>query len=126
MGLSVTKIFTITKEYALLKLREWAMNYLYTGKIEMKDNVYTLTYFIGQKEYKAVFKGKRGPNKITKILNKNDEDITDRILAYMGPTHNFHNIPTSPKMLNLDECRFIHINGNVSRFCGDETIVIPC
>jgi hypothetical protein len=85
---------------------------------------YDITYYDGVKKYIVHFPKKRGACKISKIYDQDGNDVTPIVLTYMGPSHNFHGIPTSPEMLGYESLDVLTINDHMHSFCDKEYIKI--
>jgi len=68
-------------------LQKLNSNVVYCG-----NNKYILTYSINGKLYKMVIKPRRGPVPVLQIRNELDQDLTDQLLPYLGPTYNSNDI----------------------------------
>lgn len=90
--------------------------------IEIHHKHYILNYQHGFDKYKVLFPRRRGPCKFEKILDENGVDVTSEITPFMGPSHNFHGIPTTPCMLGHSELTFILNDGDYIVYRYDENI----
>lgn len=73
---------------------------------EMHHAHYIVNYPHGFTWYKILIPRKRGPCEIMDIHDQDGNNVTDTILQFMGPGHNFHGIPTTPKMLGFESLTF--------------------
>lgn len=68
---------------------------------------YELTYYLSEKEYTVRFPKARGPSRLQSVLlyrdGHYDKDVTLEVRRYMGPSNNFHGIPTTPSFLGYGE-----------------------
>lgn len=85
---------------------------------------YVLEYPYGIKWYKICIPRRRGVCLIDTITDSDGKDITVEIAAFMGPCHNFHGIPTTPKMLDHQRLTFSYLNGTQRTFEGDDVIIL--
>lgn len=77
-------------------------NYIYQRFIQEKhssnveqidDKHFIVNYKINNKNYKMIVKIKKGPNNIYTVLKDDGDEITNKILPYLGPNHDWsHNI----------------------------------
>lgn len=80
--------------------------------VDTTKEFYTIHYPFGFKWYKVIVPRKRSQYVIQNVYNHHDHDVTEEILAYMGPLHNFHNMQLCPRDLGHDTLRFIDIDDN--------------
>lgn len=90
---------------------------------------YEINYVIDSKIYSLRVKKKKGPNDIifateTKIENGEEvsNDISDKLLSYMGPNEDFYGVPTTPSELGFENITLILSNGEERTF--DERKII--
>lgn len=93
----------IVKDYVSFKMKAYLINHLDIGKVESVGKTgYRVSYFydVGDHQYTIHFPKHRGARKITGVKDlEGDADITEIIYKAMGPSHNFHGIPTTPALL---------------------------
>lgn len=82
---------------------------------------YDLSYFEGVTPYKVRFPRKRGPRSFSSSTS-GEKDVTGDILTFAGPSHNFHGIPTTPKLLGLDSLTLVFSEDRSITFEKDEVI----
>lgn len=82
-----------------------------------------VVYSDGPIEYRLRFYRKKGPTPLRSAHDENDVDITETLSMYAGPSHNFHNIPTTPKLLGYQRINVV-LKGNIPKcFCENDVIV---
>jgi len=64
----------------------------------VKDDIYEVGYELKGVQYKMLIQAPRGPCPIMQVTDDNDEDITDVILPFMGPSYNWHNFRINGQM----------------------------
>lgn len=74
--------------------------------IKIGPNTYEVTYVINGRMYKSVVKPQRGPPPVLQISNEKQEDVTDKVLPYMGPTYNWHGNIFTPKFFDYKTLTF--------------------
>lgn len=116
--------YSLVRDFAFYKTRLYFINFFRTGHLSSKDKYYILEYHGGEQNYKVVFPKKRGPKKFTEIRDDFGEIITPYILPSMGPSYNFHGIPTTPEMLGYNKLNFIMRDGEIKSFQKEEIINI--
>ena len=89
---------------------------------KISKNKYELTYSINGLIYKYRFKITRGPSKILQVIDDKNNDVTQNIVSYAGPSYNFHNIKYTPEDFNKNELTFNLHNGNSLTFGKNQII----
>lgn len=92
--------------------------------VERKGNRYSLTYKYGSNSYKICWKGKRGPQKITQITNEINEDVTQIVKAFMGPSENFHGLHLTPHDLGFESLTFYDMYGGSKTFNSTSVLLL--
>lgn len=115
---------TLVKEYGILRWRNLWLNYFSTGLLIKQNKKCYISYYDGVTKYTVVFEPKRGPCQFCQVLNDENEDVTNKIREYAGPSHNFHNVKTSPSLLGYISLTFYMRNGEVKIFRENEIISI--
>jgi hypothetical protein len=72
----------------------------------INSNSYVISYVIEGKLYKMVVSTKRGPSPILMICDDKDNDITDDVLPYIGPSYDWYNKPLHPMFFNTKSLTF--------------------
>jgi hypothetical protein len=132
------KMYTIPVIFKLLfqtnfimsLIKEYFVKYLSGKCIELSPKYYKIHYPYGVNWYTIIVPRKRGPYRITEIYGFTYSDpeeqltITKSINKIMGPSHNFHGIPTSPKMLGYKKIIFNNLDDVKKKFVDDEIISV--
>lgn len=121
------------REYFWVSSRMYVM-YLFDIGLKTYPQHYELEYYHGSKRYRIIFpKRERGPRSITQVLTSDNVDITKEIHEVMGPANNFHNIPTTPKMLGyssssqeVEHIKVKYKNSIIKKYRDDEIISLTC
>jgi hypothetical protein len=92
--------------------------------IKLDKNSYLITYAIKGKIYKMVVKPKRGPRDILLVYNEKYEDISDKIVPYLGPEENWHGSVFKPENFGLNELTFELSNGKQNIFGKNQDIIL--
>lgn len=79
-------------------------------------------YYDGPNKHRIRFPKKRGPMPFTSVTNEDEKNVTADIKEVIGPTKNFHGIPTTPKLLGYKVLIFHLRNGGSQRFEENEVI----
>ena len=98
------------------------IQYLNKSLIMIDKNTYELTYIINGTTYKNRIKIKKGPKPVLQISDECSEDITDKILPYLGPSYDFNGSKLTPKIFGYKTLTFEMSDGNEKFF--DENDII--
>ena len=90
--------------------------------VKIDKNLYIVSYIIEGKIYKMVVKANRNPSQILQISDDSNEDITDKILPYLGPKMDFHNTSLSPSFFLCKSLTFQLCTGEEFIFHDTENI----
>lgn len=107
-----------------VRLRTRIARTIGTGYVIVDDRHYDVAYYHGSYRYTIRFPKSRGPSRITKITTVYDVDVTSIVKTFMGPCHNFHGIPTTPKMLGYASLTIELYGGTKKAFGADDIITI--
>ncbi len=115
------------RDYIVFQTRLIATSHLESGLLTTNPTHCELVYFSGIQKYRVIFPKKRGPKRVVSVHTTIDDDplnldVTSQIFEYMGPSHNFHNIPSSPKLLGYKDLIFTMRNGDILSFSDEELI----
>lgn len=119
------------REYCWVSSRMYVM-YLFDIGLKTYPQHYELEYYHGSKRYRIVFPKKRGPRSITQVLTSDNVDITKEVHESLGPANNFHNVPTTPKMLGysssteVEHIKVKYKNSVIKKYRDDEIISLTC
>ena len=80
--------------------------------IKVGKDKYELSYVIDGKLYKLYVFNKRGPSPVLQIINDSNEDITNIISPYIGPSYDWHNSKLTPSFFGYEHLTFELSNGN--------------
>jgi len=91
-------------------------------KIDGKN--YEITYLIQGKIYKMVITPIRGPAPILQVRDEKDDDITEKILPYLGPRHDWHGCKFTAKNFGFEKITFELADGSAKVFEKNDTLLI--
>jgi len=91
---------------------------------KVSKHKYEIHYTFNNKKYRIKLPILRGPKRICKIINKRDEDITERIKEYLGPNENFLGFIYSPYDFDEEELTFEMFDGTSKTFRENEIITL--
>jgi hypothetical protein len=100
------------------------IQYMNNTIIKQGNNTYILTYTIKGKLYKNIIKPIRGPNLVIQVISNENEDVTDKILPYMGPRNDWNGNNIKPSFFNYESLTFELSNGNEISFEKNDIIKI--
>lgn len=92
--------------------------------VPIKGGKYIVTYVIKGKTYKMIVKPSRGPSKVLLVSDDTNEDISYKILPYLGPSCDFHGSIYTPKFFEHNELVFEMSNGDEKIFQADDDIIL--
>lgn len=98
------------KDYAVYRFREWCIRNLECGHVTSYPKFYDMVYYDGDRKYRIRFPKKLGLRQITRVTH-NEKDVTNLIIEFLGPSRNFHGIPTSPDLLGWSSLKVKYRNG---------------
>lgn len=92
-------------EFILFHIRIRTAQYLENGHVTyLQDKrTFDIVYYEGDRKCRIRFPKNRGVRQIVYAENSLGKDVTSIVLEFLGPGHNFHGIPTSPKLLGWED-----------------------
>jgi hypothetical protein len=109
-------------------IKMYWMNFLHwaNNSIEHVDNkTAIISYVLNGKLYRMVVKSKKGPSAVLLITDEESNDISDTILPFIGPYHDWHGKNYTPSFWNKKSLTFEFSNGEQKTFMENEVIIIP-
>lgn len=106
---------------AKLLAREYITKKLELGDLNINGRQCELTYYKGCRKYKVLFKMSRGPCSIEGAFC-DGENVMEQLIQALGPGKNFHNIPTTPRMLGYDNLTVKYRSGSVVNYESSDVI----
>lgn len=109
-----TKLAIILVSLKLIFQAIWISFLQYTNKTVKKlaKNKYEISYVVEGKLYKLVVNVTRGPSPVLQVINESNEDITSKIIPYIGPDYNWHNSQFTPEFFNCETLSFELADGS--------------
>lgn len=104
----------IIKNYTTRKLS----NYF----IEIHHTYYIVNYPFGLHWYKIIIPRSRGPCKITDIVDSQENSIYEKLIPFLGPSHDFHKTIITPKILGVDKLTIYYVSGETDTFESNNII----
>lgn len=92
------------------------IQYMNSTIVRLKPGVYEITYVINGRMYKMIVKPQKGPSPVLQISNDLQEDITDKVLPYMGPKYDWHGDAFTPKFFDCETLVFELSDGTEHTF----------
>lgn len=90
---------------------------------KLDDNTFEVHYVLYGRLHKMLVHPVKGPSPIFLIMDENDDDVTDTILPYLGPEHNFHRNDTlTPNNFGFKSLTFEYDDGTSEKFCENDII----
>ena len=110
-------------DFVLFRIRMWTTQYFENGYIIYQDRVFDMVYYNGDRRFRIRFPKQRGVRQIIHVQTNTGKNVTDEILELLGPGHNFHNIPSTPRLLGWsDGLKIQYRNGTQVLYTSDEEI----
>jgi len=102
------------------------LQYMNSTIIKVGKNKYEVAYVINGKIYKMLVSPQRGPAPVLHIHNEKHEDMTGKILPFMGPKYNWHGGSNTftPKFFECQSLTFQLSDGCEHTYTGDTHINI--
>ena len=89
---------------------------------EISRHVYEIRYQIHLRPYRFRVKYKMGPSPYQYFWNEDGQNITDQIVPYIGPNHDFHKIEYTPHDFGHRSILVEYLNGHRQLFREFEVI----
>lgn len=112
----LVKIFL---KYVYLK----CLQQLYQTVRHVRRNHYEIQYILHDNVYKIQTKVKRGPSNIERIMDHQNNNITEEVRSYLGPNEDFHGQLIRPFDLGYEKLHVEFRNGDESSFETNDLIV---
>ena len=116
------KIIKITFETILQKLWLNLAQKMNNSVKILRMGVYEVSYTLRGKMYKIIIVKRNGPCPILQINNENYEDITQKVLPYMGPNYDWHGAKFTPEFFGCHSMNFELSNGETFIYKRDQHI----
>jgi hypothetical protein len=100
------RIFLVSIKLVLHTIYVSFLQYINNSVRKLDRRTYEISYVIEGRLYRMIVRPRRGPSPILQIINENDEDLTDRVLPYMGPQYDWHGNSFQPKFFNCKKLTF--------------------
>jgi len=97
-------------------------NYVSKHMVTIEKETITVSFPYGTRWYKIRFPRVRHPFMYNHIYDENGEDVSQDILSYMGPCHNFYGISTTPIDLGYSKLVFVDYFGEEMVFEKEQEI----
>ncbi len=95
------------------------LQYMNTSVYKLDRKTFELSYVINGKLYKMVVIQKRGPTPVLQVSNDLQTDVTDQVLPYMGPQHDWHGTRFSPEFFGHQSLTFELSDGTEHTYEGE-------
>lgn len=111
-------------EYIIHKFRLKFSQILECGHVESHDDFYDITYYVSSRKYRIRFPKKHGLRQILSVKSLHGEDLTEKTIEFMGPSKNFHGIPTTPNLMGHEGLIIKYRNGKIVNVRDDDVILL--
>lgn len=88
------------------------------GVSKKRRGEYEVSYMLGGREYKIDVRKKSGPSWVRSIENGRGEDVTSKVMPYMGPNYDWHKNVYMTEDFGEEELMFELSNGERIRERG--------
>jgi hypothetical protein len=102
-------------------IKNYLVPFRTTHAVRVSNNVYEVAYYIRDVRYKFMVHVRRGPNPVIQVYDGESRDVTDSILPYLGPNHDFHVDIVQPDLSGYtfildtgDELEFSHLKKHLA------------
>ena len=89
---------------------------------KIDNNTYEVSYAVNGKIYKMIIIPNRGPSSVLQVIDDKNEDITNLIVPYLGPTEDWHSSKFKPSFFNRKTLTFNLSSSDDITFTEDEEI----
>ena len=113
---SSLSIYAISIKMIIHALYLSFIQYLNNSVSKLDKNIYEVSYIIGGKKYKMITIPKKGPTPFIQIRDEHDNDITEFILPYYGPNHDWHSVSVIPQFFKRKRLIFEMEDGSQKIF----------
>lgn len=112
-------VVKICLKYLYLKF----LQNIYKTVLHVNKNNYEIQYILHDNIYKVKTKVRRGPSPIIRIMDHQQNDITNEIRTYLGPNEDFHGQSLKPLDLGYEKIHFILRHGKEVEFDINDPIL---
>lgn len=89
---------------------------------KLDNGMYEVTYVIQGRKYKMLVKAIGGPSPIFLAVNESDDDVTHKLLPYVGVQNDFHKSDITPRCLGYKEITLELYNGENKIFKEEDNL----
>lgn len=100
------------------------LNSIFVTNHPKLKNTYEVKYSVGGKDFILISKKVNGPCKIVAILDKDGNNVKDKVIPYFGPDYKLHNTEITPEMLGYEELQLL-TPYTTKRFTKYEILYFP-
>lgn len=94
------------------------LQYMNTSVVALDRKTYELSYVIKGRLYKMIVVPRIGPAPVLQIIDDEHNDVTDRILPYMGPQYDWHGNNLKPDFFGCSSLTFELMDGSEHTYDG--------
>lgn len=87
-------------------------------------NTYTVNYILKGRKYTMLVKPSSGPPPILLVFDENGDDVTDKVVPYIGPQNDFHGQTLTPDFFGVKQLNFETSMGDTLLFEQGEKLTI--
>ena len=117
--------FYVNFSYQKLKLNIFnLLNKLFVTNHPTLKNTYEVKYSVCGKDFILLTKKVKGPCKIVAVIDKDGNNVKDKVIPYFGPDYKLHNTNITPEMLGYEELQIL-TPYTTKRFTKSEILYFP-
>jgi len=116
-------VFFVSSKIIFYALYIAFLQYMNSTVRRIDRKTYEVTYVINGKIYKMNVKPKAGPSPIVRVSDELNNDVTSKILPYIGPEYNWHENKFTPVFFGFHSLTFLLSNGTIKKY--NDTTILP-
>lgn len=122
-GMSKCKACRVSMSMIMKCMYLYFIQYMNNSVVQVRKNVYDVSYIIGNNKYIMRVKRPKGPNPVMLAYDEDDNDVTDMVHSYLGPHRDWHGNQFTPSMFGVESITLETINNSVS-YGPDEVLTV--
>lgn len=110
------RIFCVSCELVGKSMYLTFVQWLNNSVEKIDKHRYTINYTIKGKPYTLVVKPINGPSPVLLVTDENGNDVSDHVIPFIGPQHDFHGAKITPQFLGYKSLTLETAFGDSSHF----------
>lgn len=112
--------FCMVAKMYWIRFLQWANNTV----VYLDNKTAIVSYVLNGKLYRIVLKQRRGPCNILLVTDEENNDVSEEIISYMGPSQDWHGREFTPNFWKKNSLTFETGDGMTKTFTNNEIITI--